>query len=156
MHDRYRLISFQYIFDTVGWMNAGQEAQPHIPIRDKDAPVCEGDKENNDTSAGAMRKGQKTPGRTIQEPLSGRKRGGEQIARQKLFTGSYFQVPNWSVAIASGLNINIRFWKFWGTVPVAWFDTYYSMNNSSRKPIDSCINSLLAVNLCFFSLSRQG
>lgn len=58
---------------------------------------CGDDKENARSKIGVVGGGKKLGGNiggiySEQETLSGSKRGGDEIAKQKSFTGSYFQV----------------------------------------------------------------
>ncbi|CAN0333093.1 unnamed protein product, partial [Laminaria digitata] len=58
--------------------------------------ACGDDKENARSKIGVVGGGKKLGGNTgscdSEETLSGSKRGGDEIAKQKSFTGSYFQV----------------------------------------------------------------
>lgn len=68
-----------------------QEAAPKTPARRGGNAALEGNKENSQSTVGPYGT-EHEAGCEAQEPLSGRKRGGEQIAKQKSFSGSYFQV----------------------------------------------------------------
>lgn len=58
--------------------------------------ACGDDKENTRSKVGVVGGGKKQTGNTgscnSEETLSGSKRGGDEIAKQRSFTGSYFQV----------------------------------------------------------------
>eukprot|EP00904_Undaria_pinnatifida_P004955 jgi/Undpi1/158/HiC_scaffold_1.g00155.m1 len=67
-----------------------------VSIPDSGA-ACGDDKENARCKIGVVGGGKKLGGNTVgvcseKETLSGSKRGGDEIAKQKSFTGSYFQV----------------------------------------------------------------